>query len=101
MHRTAVIVEEMMSLLNVPDETAFRRQHNASALSFDGFADDLLRQTLAVGRRRIDQRNALVDRGLDGVDRIAFIRAAPHPAADRPGAKPDGGGINVRPADLA
>ncbi len=52
-------------------------------------ADDLLGATETVDRRGVDQRDALVERGLDRAHGIALVGAAPHPSADRPRAEAD------------
>src|SRR5439155_6489369 len=54
-------------------------------------ADDLLGAALAVGGRRVDQRDAALERRTDGADRALLVGPAPHPAAHRPGAEPDAG----------
>ena len=52
-------------------------------------ADDLLGAAEAVHRRGVDQRDAVIERRMNGADRVRLVAAAPHPAADRPGAEPD------------
>src|SRR4029077_15449365 len=52
-------------------------------------ADDLLGTAETIGRRRVDQRYAAFHRRANGGDGLSFVGAAPHPAADRPGAKSD------------
>ena len=47
-------------------------------------AHDLFRAPESIRRRRIDQRDAAIDRCVNGVDRLAFVGAAPHPASDGP-----------------
>ena len=88
-HRLAVLVEEVVALVGVPDEPALGGQHHLVAPSGDRLADDLLRAPHAIGRRGVDQRDARVDRGADRGDRRRFVGAAPHPAADGPGAEAD------------
>ena len=100
-HRLAVLVEEVVALGGVPDEPALRGEHHLVAAAGDGLADDLLRAAHAVGRRRVDQADAGVDRGPDRGDRRGLVGAAPHPAADRPGAEADGRGADAGAADLA
>ena len=60
-HRLAVIIEEMVALLGVPDEAAFGRQNHLVAAPFDGLADDGFGKSLAIGRRGINQRDAFVN----------------------------------------
>src|SRR5262245_29850570 len=55
----------------------------------EGLADDLLGATEAVGRSRVDDVDAMLDRGADGGDGFRLVGSAPHPAADRPGTERD------------
>ena len=60
-------------------------------------ADDLLGAAEAVDRRRVDEIDAVVERGADGGDRFRLVGAAPHPTADRPGAERDARGLSDVP----
>ena len=85
-HRLAVIVEEMVALGRVPDQPAFGGEHHLIAAAADRLADDFLGQALAIGGRSVNQADAFIDGSLDRRDGLSFVGAAPHPAADRPGA---------------
>src|SRR5262249_61828756 len=61
----------------------------ATTPALQRLADDLLGSSLAVRRRRVDQRDAAVERRADGADRPLLVGAAPHPAADRPRSQAD------------
>jgi hypothetical protein len=61
----------------------------AQATLGERLPDDLFGAAEAVYRCRVDQRYAAVDGRADRGDRLGLIRAAPHPAADRPCAKAD------------
>ena len=52
-------------------------------------ADDLLGAPEAVGRSRVDDVDAMLDRGADGGNGFRLVGSAPHPAADRPGTERD------------
>ena len=53
----------------------------------------------AIDRGSIDQRHAALDGRTDRGDRLGFIRTAPHPTADRPGAEADPRGVQAGGAD--
>ncbi len=101
MHRPAVIVEEVIALRSCARPARIWSPARPCRAGPDRLADDLFRQPLAIGRRRVDQADALVDRGLDRRDRFCLVRAAPHPAADRPCAEADRRGVDAGRADLA
>src|SRR5207244_12847640 len=63
-------------------------------------ADDLFGPALAVGGRRVDQRDPAVEGRADRVDRARLVGSAPHPAADRPGTEPDARRRKVRARGL-
>ena len=75
----------------LPSEADLGRDQHAVALAAagEGAADDPLGLAEAVGRRRVDQGDPVIERGVDGVDGVAHAGAAPHPAADRPSAEAD------------
>jgi hypothetical protein len=74
-----------------PFEAGLRRDQDtiAGATPGDGLADELLGPAEPVGRRRVDERDAEVERRADGTNRLGLVRAAPHPAANCPGTQPD------------
>src|SRR5258705_9666964 len=61
------------------DERAFASTANGQSL-----ADDFFRTPEAINRRRIDQIDSALERGVDRADSIVLVAATPHPAADRP-----------------
>src|SRR5688500_1738916 len=77
------------TLVGIPAHAALRRQHHLVPPPPDRAGDQLLAVAEAVDRGRVDRGDAGVDAGADGVDRVAFVVAAPHPPADRPGAEDD------------
>jgi hypothetical protein len=70
-----------------PFEAGLRRDQDtiAGAALGDGLADELLGPAEPVGRRRVDQRDAEVERRPDGANRLGLVRTAPHPATNCPG----------------
>ena len=50
-------------------------------------ADDVFRTPESIRGRGVDQIDAAIDRRVNRVDRILFVGAAPHPAADCPRAE--------------
>src|SRR5690606_17825855 len=99
-HRLAVVLEEVGAFGRVPHEATLGGEHHLVAPTLDRLADDLLRPTLAIGGSRVDQADALVDRALDRGDGLLLVRPAPHPAADRPRAQPDGAGPQAARPDF-
>src|SRR5690606_35695723 len=99
--RTTLVIEEVPALRRVPDQAALGRQHDLVPASPDRLSDDLFGEALPVGRRCVDQGDALVQRGLDGGNRLTLIGAAPHPAADGPGAEADCGSADAGAANLS
>ena len=89
--RNAVVVrvEVEVALLAVPDQPAFRGEHDLIAATGDGAADDLLGFAKAVDRSGVDHVNAAIERGENGIGCVLFIRTAPHPTADGPSAESD------------
>ncbi len=63
-------------------------------------ADDFLGTAESVDGRGIDQIDAAIERGVDGADGVALVAAAPHPAADRPGAECDARSANGRSGNI-
>ncbi len=98
--RLAVLLDEGAALVGVPDQPAFGDQHHLVAPPGDGAADHLLGPAEPVGRRRVDQRDAGVERGADRLDRCGIVAAAPHPAAHRPGAEAERAGRYSARADV-
>ncbi len=94
-------MKEEVALLAVPNHAALGRQHDAVAAAADRPADDLFRAAEAVDRGRVDQGDAAIQRGMDGVDGLALVGAAPHPAADRPGAEGDCRNLDSRRTQFA
>jgi hypothetical protein len=78
-------VEEELTLLAVQDQAAFGGQDYLLAAAGDGPTDDLLRPPETVDGGRVDQGDALVQGGMDCLDCLFFVRAAPHPPTDGPG----------------
>ena len=74
-------------LIIVPVQSHLRGQCNLvpTAVS-EGLAHNLFGTTEAVYRGRIDQANPLVDGPMNRIDGLGFIRSAPHPATNGPGA---------------
>jgi hypothetical protein len=58
-----------------------------SPSSLKRLADQFLGTAEAIDRRGVDEIDAAVERGVNRLDRVAFLRAAPQPSADGPGAK--------------
>src|SRR6476620_3577799 len=81
-----------------PDLGGDDRTRSAPALK--RLADKLLGTAEAIDRRGVDEIDAVVERGVNGVDRVAFLSAAPQPSADGPGAKADARGIEGQAGDL-
>ena len=55
----------------------------------EGLADDLFGTAEAIDRRGVDDIDSMGERGPDRRNRLGFIRSAPHPAPNRPGADGD------------
>ena len=94
-------VEEEFAFFAVPDHAALGGQDDLVAAAADGPADDLFGAAEAVDGGRVDQVDAVVQRGVDGLDGLVFVGAAPHPAADRPGAEADRRDVDARKAEFA
>ena len=78
-----------------------REKNMGTQLAFrDGLADDLLGPAEAISGCRIDEIDPAFDRRANRGDRLAFVGAAPHPAADGPGAQRDPRGLQRRARDL-
>jgi hypothetical protein len=60
-----------------------------AAILRQGLAENLFGPAEAVDRRGVEQRDALIERGVDRADRLRLVRAAPHPTPDRPSAQSD------------
>src|SRR5439155_20759546 len=76
----------------VPLEADLGRDGDALARGFERAAQDRLRQAVAVGGCRVEERDAALEREADRGDAIGFVRGrAPATAADRPGAEPEPG----------
>ena len=71
-----------------------------SPSSLKRLADQFLGTAEAIDRRGVDEIDAVVERGVNRADRVAFLRAAPQPSADGPGAKADARGIEGQAGDL-
>src|SRR5258708_8333539 len=52
-------------------------------------ANNLLGAAESIGRRRVDNVDAMLECGPDGGDRFGFVGSTPHPSADGPGADRD------------
>ena len=65
-----------------------------------GPADNLFGEAEAVNRGRVDEIDALVDGGVNGLDGLLFVGAAPHPAPDGPGAESDAGNLQIRAGNV-
>lgn len=63
--------------------------HRLVAQTLQGLADDLLGVAEAIDRRSVDQVDPGFHRAPDGFHRRRVVSAAPHPAADGPGAEAD------------
>ena len=101
MNRQSVLVEEVIALAGMPVEPALGGDDHLVTTSADRLADNFLTATKAIGGRGVNQRYAGIDRGLDRGNRGILVSATPHPAADRPGAEADAGGLYPRSADVA
>jgi hypothetical protein len=53
-------------------------------------ANDLLGSAKSIDGGRVDDIDAMLQRGTDGGNRFSFIGSAPHPPANGPGAERDG-----------
>ena len=93
-------VAERLAVFPVESDLGSDGDFLAPAALFERLADDLLGMAEAVNRRGVDQRDAAVYRRLDGVDRQGVVAAAPHPAADCPGAKRNARRLQVCAGDL-
>jgi hypothetical protein len=85
----AAAVAKWLLVLPIEPDLGGENHTGAAAALGQSLADNLFGSAETVGRRRIDQSNAAVERRVDRADRFGLVSAAPHPAADRPGAKPD------------
>jgi hypothetical protein len=74
-----------------PLEPGFGGDDDARAqLAFgNSAADDFFGAAKSISRRGVDQIDPAFDGGINRLDRLLFIRPAPHPAPDRPGPKAD------------
>ncbi len=54
-----------------------------------GAADNFLGMAESVNRSGVDQRDAVIERGMNRADRLPLIRTAPLAPADRPSSKRD------------
>ena len=81
-----------------PDLGGDDRTFSAAALK--RLTDQFLGTAEAIDRRGVDEIDAVVERGVNRADRVAFLRAAPQPSADGPGAKSDARGIEGQAGDL-
>src|SRR6266478_10126983 len=66
----------------------------------NGFTNDLFRASLSINRRRVDQVDALVERRMNRANGLFFVRSAPHPAANSPGAQSTPGTFESRAFDV-
>ncbi len=82
-------VAKRLSVLPVESNLGGDERALASAARGQRLTDDFLRTPEAVDRRRIDQIDSAIQRGVDCVDSFALVAASPHPAADRPRSKRD------------
>src|SRR5205807_458962 len=77
--------------LAVPSHHALGRDdHAVTRPALDRLADQLFAVTHAIDGGGVDRVDTVVERGANGVERVAFFVAAPHPPADGPGAEDDG-----------
>ena len=88
-------VEEVVAPVGIPHEAALRGDHDLVPAPGDGSSHDLLGTPEPVCRSGVDERHALVHRGLDGRHRVDLISSAPHPAPDRPRPEPDHRGFDA------
>ncbi len=72
----------------------------AQAVAVERLADDAFGNTEPIDRRRVDEVDAQVQGGADGSDGLDLVGAAPHPAADGPGAEPDARTLQFRTAQI-
>ena len=79
MPRDAVLVgmEEESPFFAVPDQSALRGQDDLVAASGDGPADQLLGVSIAVGGGGVDEVDAVVQRGVDGGERLFVVARRP------------------------
>ena len=91
-----VSVEMELALLAVPNQAAFRGQHDLLAPIADRPADDLLRSSKTVDRSGVDQVDAAIEGGMNRGDGLVFVGAAPHPAANCPGAETNRRDVDFR-----
>ena len=82
-------VAEYVSILPFESDLGGDEHARTQAPFGEGLADDLLGAPETVGRSRVDDVDAMLDRGADGGDGFRLVGSAPHPAADRPGAERD------------
>src|SRR5260221_365318 len=61
----------------------------SEAVLAQSFSHNLLGASLSVDRCGIEQIDAVVESGMDSANRFLLVRAAPHPAANGPGAERD------------
>jgi hypothetical protein len=83
-------VEHSGATAGVRDEAELRGEHNIVATPLEGAADEFLIRVGAVDLRRVDVRDAQVERSLDGADRLGFAaRRVEVIAGHRHRAEPD------------
>ena len=92
------VAQELAASPVEPDLGGYDRTRSPAAL--ERLADQLLGAAEAIARCGVDEIDAVIERGVNGVDRVAFLGATPHHSADGPGAKPDARGIEGQPCDL-
>ncbi|MCY1235827.1 hypothetical protein D9M72_484570 [compost metagenome] len=96
-----------VAIVRIPDQPGLGEDQRA--LGFrdcrERFTNDLLGMTETVDRCRVDPVDAALHRMTDSCNRLAVVLASPAPspigAADRPGAKADGGDVEAGAAELA
>ncbi|MNZ49925.1 hypothetical protein D3C78_677040 [compost metagenome] len=98
-NRLAILMEEIGTVIHMPDKPAFGDQHHLVTPAGNCLADDGFRKPHAIGRCGIDEGNSRIDGGLYGGDGLPLVGATPHPATDGPGAKPHGGCADGAAAD--
>ncbi len=89
-HGLAFLVEEMLALAGVPDQSAFGGDDGLLAAPLEGLADQAFGMPQAIGRRGVDEPHPRVEGRLDGGNGGRVVPAAPHPAAHGPGTQADG-----------
>jgi hypothetical protein len=97
---SAAGIAEWLLVLPIKPDLGGEHHAGAPASFHQRLADNLFRAAETIDRGRIDQRDAAVERGMNGANRLGLVASAPHPTADRPGAKPDAGGRHVGAGNL-